>query len=129
MTNYYGALTIHGHLEIDGTTLIRRGTDEALDQFMVKWPMIDGRFDGDNPKITRTVAQLAYKRTALGWYNVNHVSDGATYNVRPDVFHAVTGVSDYAHAGCTAVTADQLAFMLADSFTRCIGRTAGSVAV
>jgi hypothetical protein len=44
-----------------------------------------------------------YVRTLLGWYNVT--INGAKYNVAPDVFRAIAGVSDRARYGIAELTA------------------------
>ncbi|WP_061570290.1 hypothetical protein [Caldibacillus debilis] len=44
-----------------------------------------------------------YVRTLLGWFNVT--IDGKRYNVAPDVFRSIAGVSDRAQYGIAELTA------------------------
>lgn len=46
---------------------------------------------------------VSYTKTVLNWYNVT--IDGKRYNVAPDVFRAIAGVSDRARYGVAELTA------------------------
>lgn len=66
--------------------------------------------------------QISYRRTIVGWYNITLVETGATYNVEPQRFHEITGVSSQAIVGCTEIDGRQLVELLTCRSVRAIGR-------
>ncbi|MBM7717685.1 hypothetical protein JOC94_004716 [Bacillus thermophilus] len=50
---------------------------------------------------------ISYRRTAVYWYNFD-TEAGATYNIEPEIFREITGVSKEAVLGCTEVTEEEL---------------------
>lgn len=51
-----------------------------------------------------------FVRTVLGWYNVT-IND-VKYNVAPEVFRSIAGVSDKASYGCAELTADDVKMLI-----------------
>lgn len=51
------------------------------------------------------MTQITYRKTILGWYNAE--LPGGVYNVNPQVFRNLTGVSEAAFFGCTEITEEQ----------------------
>lgn len=50
---------------------------------------------------------ISYRRTAVFWYNFDTPA-GATYNIDPQTFREITGVSKEAVMGCTEVSEKEL---------------------
>lgn len=50
---------------------------------------------------------ISYRRTVVGWYNFT-IGGVLVYNVEPNVFREITGVSKEAVLGCAELTAEQL---------------------
>ncbi|MFS0647171.1 MULTISPECIES: hypothetical protein [Siminovitchia] len=50
---------------------------------------------------------ISYRRTVVGWYNFD-TEAGATYNIEPEIFREITGVSKEAVLGCAEVTEKEL---------------------
>lgn len=49
---------------------------------------------------------IKYVKTAIGWYNFE--DSAFKYNVNPEIFLEVTGVSDKATIGTAEITAEEL---------------------
>lgn len=62
--------------------------------------------------------QINYRKTVTGWFNVSIVGTGATYNVTPELFYAITGASKRAFVGCTEIDGAQLVALFTDRQTR-----------
>lgn len=54
-----------------------------------------------------TNTQISYTKTVLGWYNVT-VMGLFVYNVEPEFFRRLTGVSEDAALGCLEISTEQL---------------------
>lgn len=60
---------------------------------------------------------IGYTRTITGWANITTAA-GTRYNVRGDLFIAVTSADKRAQAGYIGITAEQLSELKADRWTR-----------
>ncbi|MBS4193477.1 hypothetical protein [Lederbergia citri] len=58
--------------------------------------------------------RISYRKTVVGWYNFDNEA-GETYNVNPETFREITGVSKRAVMGCVELTEDELQTLTAAS--------------
>lgn len=56
--------------------------------------------------------RISYRKTVVGWYNFD-TEAGETYNVNPEIFREITGVSKEAVLGCAEVTEKELRTLIA----------------
>lgn len=66
--------------------------------------------------------QIKYNQTIVGWFNVTLVETGATYNIEPQRFYEITGVSRDAVSGCKGIDGKQLVALLTCRSVRSIRR-------